>query len=102
MKKLALPVIVLVALALFVIACGGPAATPTPPPPAEILKAASTAMDKVDSVHIEMTMQMTMTAQGMTLNIPMTLSGDAKNPDRFKGTLKMDMMGQSLVADMVV
>jgi hypothetical protein len=102
MKRLALPVIVLIALALFVIACGGPAATPTPPPAADILNAATVAMDKVDSVHIDMTMQMTMTAQGMTLNIPMTLKGDMQNPDRFKGTLTMDMMGQSVKADMVV
>jgi len=102
MKKLALSVIVLVALALLVIACGGAAPTPTPPAAADILKAASTAMDGVDSVHIDMTMQMTMTTQGMTLQIPLTLVGDMKNPDRFKGTMKMEMMGQSVVADMIV
>jgi len=102
MKKLALPLIVLAALALFVIACGGTEPTPTPPPPEEILKAATAAMEEVDSFHIDMTLAMTMTAQGMTLNIPMTLAGDVQNPDRFKGTLSMDMMGQSLVADMVV
>jgi hypothetical protein len=102
MKKFALPVIGLVALALLVLACGGPAPTPTPQPPADILNAATAAMDKVDSVHIDMTLQMTMTAQGMTLNIPMTLAGDAQNPDRFKGTLTMEMMGQSIKADMIV
>ncbi len=102
MKKFALPVIVFVALALLVLACGGPEATPTPPPAADILTAATAAMEKVDSAHIDMTMQMTMTAQGMTLNIPITLKGDVQNPDRFKGTMSMDMMGQSVVADMVV
>jgi LppX_LprAFG lipoprotein len=101
MKKLALPAIVLVALALFVIACGA-TPTPTPPPAADILTAASTAMKAVDSVHIDMTMQMTMTTQGMTLQIPLTLVGDMKNPDRFKGTMKMEAMGQNLVADMIV
>jgi hypothetical protein len=102
MKKLALPVIGLAALALLLLACGGSAATPTPPPPADILKAANTAMEKVDSVHIDMTLQMTMTAQGMTLNIPITLKGDMQNPDRFKGTMAMEAMGESLRADMVV
>ena len=102
MKKLALSVIVLVALALLVIACGGAAPTPTPLAPADILKAASTAMEDVDSVHIDMTMQMTMTTQGMTLQIPLTLAGDMQNPDRFKGTMTMEMMGQSVVADMIV
>jgi LppX_LprAFG lipoprotein len=102
MKKLALSVIVLVALALFVIACGGAAPTPTPPAPADIFKTASTAMKDVDSVHIDMTMQMTMTTQGMTLQIPLTLAGDVQNPGRFKGTMTMEMMGQSVRADMVV
>ena len=108
MKKLALPLVVLVAITLLVIACGGPTATPvptatpTPPPAVEILKAASVAMEEVDSVHIDMTMQMTMTTQGMTLQIPMTLVGDMQNPDRFKGTLAMEMMNQSIRADMVV
>jgi hypothetical protein len=108
MKKLILPATVLVAIALLVIACGGPTATPvptatpTPPPVEEILKGAATAMEEVDSVHIDMTMQMTMTTQGMTLQIPLTLVGDMQNPDRFKGTMAMDMMGQSVRADMVV
>lgn len=104
MKKFILPVIVLVALALFVVACGDsePTATPTPPPAADILQAASTAMEEADSVHIDMTMQMTMTTQGMTLQIPLTLKGDMQNPDRFKGRMTMDMMGQSVIADMVV
>jgi hypothetical protein len=108
MKKLILPATVLVAIALLVIACGGPTATPvptatpTPPPVEEILKGAATAMKEVDSVHIDMTMQMTMTTQGMTLQIPLTLVGDMQNPDRFKGTMAMDMMGQSIRADMVV
>jgi len=102
MKKLALPGIVLVALALFVLACGGPTATPTPPPAADILNAATAAMEKVNSAHLDMTMAMTMTAQGMTLNIPVTLAGDMQNPDRFKGSMTMSMMGQELKIDMVV
>jgi len=101
MKKLVLPVIVLVALALLVIACGA-APTPTPPPAADILNAATAAMENLDSAHLDMTMAMTMTAQGMTLNIPITMAGDMQNPDRFKGTLAMEMMGQSIKADMVV
>ncbi|MBN1136183.1 MAG: LppX_LprAFG lipoprotein [Anaerolineae bacterium] len=102
MKKLVLPIIVLVALALFVIACGGPEPTPTPPPPADILNAATAAMEKIDSAHLDMTMAMTMTAQGMTLNIPITMAGDMQNPDRFKGKMSMSMMGQSMNVDMVV
>jgi len=102
MKKLALPIVILVALALFVLACGGPTATPTPPPAADILNAATAAMEKINSAHLDMTMVMTMTAQGMTLNIPVTLVGDMQNPDRFKGSMSMEMMGQSVNVDMIV
>ena len=102
MKKLALPIVILVALALFVLACGGPTATPTPPPAADILNAATAAMEKINSAHLDMTMAMTMTAQGMTLNIPMTLAGDMQNPDRFKGALSMSMMGQNINIEMIV
>jgi hypothetical protein len=101
MKKLVLPVIVLVALALIVIACGA-TPTPTPPPAADILNAATAAMENLDSAHLDMTMAMTMTAQGMTLNIPITMAGDMQNPDRFKGTMAMEAMGQSLNMDIVV
>jgi len=102
MKRLALPLVVLVALALVLLACGGPTATPTPPPAADILNAATAAMEKLNSSHLDMTMAMTMTAQGMTLNIPITLAGDMQNPDRFKGKMQMSVMGQSMDVEMIV
>ena len=104
MKKLVLPAISLVVLALLVIACGGAKATPTPtPPPAvDILNAATEAMKEVDSLHMEMTAQMTMTMSGMTLAVPMTFKGDVQNPDRVKGTLTMEALDQKVSMEMIV
>jgi len=104
MKKFVLPVISLVVIALLVIACGEPKGTPTPtPPPAvDILNAATKAMEEVDSLHMVMTVQMTMTMSGTEIVVPMTFEGDVQNPDRAKGTLAMEALGQKLNMEMIV
>jgi len=101
MKKLALPVIGLVTLALLVIACGSPP-TPTPPPPLDIFNAATEAAKEVDSVHYDMAAQVAITSEGTAMNMLMTLAGDIQTPDRFKGVMTMDMLGVSVKINMVM
>jgi LppX_LprAFG lipoprotein len=103
MKKLALPVIGLVALVLVVIACGGSAPVPTPPPAEEILNAADEAMSKLNSLHIDATMVVTITSEGFTAPfMAMTFAGNMQNPDRVMGTGTLAGPGGIFPFDMAV
>ena len=48
-----------------------------------------------------MDMQMKMTEEGVTLDIPMTFTGDFQPPDRLRGTVSMSMLGVTIESEMV-
>jgi hypothetical protein len=87
-----------------------PAPTPTPnpapalpPPPAESLLAASLeALAGVDSWHLDMEMNIAATLRGLTIEAPVTYTGDFQAPNRMEGTLSMRILGLTVGKDTVL
>ena len=74
-------------------ACGGKA-EPTPKNPEEIMKTAAQQLEGAKSISFDMEMQMTMGAQGQTMDLGVTMSADTiKEPLQVRGTMHMDMFG---------
>ncbi len=88
-----------------------PTATPIPEPTAaplpeltsaaEIIGAATAAMQEVDSFHFKMDMKIEADIQGMSLDVPMTFEGDYQAPDRFKGVMSISLGFISITTEMV-
>ena len=62
------------------------AATLSPGPGEIILENAIKAMAAVESFHFEVEAKLTITSQGVTLDVPIDLAGDFQAPDRTQGT----------------
>lgn len=77
-----------------------PTATPTLPSPQALLKSALADTD-AKSHHFEMDMQMKMTEEGVTIEIPMTFVGDYLPPDRMHGMVSMSVVGVTIESEMV-
>ena len=84
---------------LLLVACGGPASTPTAlptPTPTpkpltaqEYLKAMEDALNAAGTYHFDMNGAITLDlpSQDTKLDIPMTLAGDVQTPDRMQASL---------------
>jgi hypothetical protein len=73
-----------------------------PPSAQSILAASIDAMEGVGSWHIEMIGVMTMSYKGLTMDIPVTYTGDFSAPDRLEGRLSMDILWNKLERDTVL
>ena len=84
-----------------------PTLTPTPPltpPPAfaatptagplsaqDILQASAEAMDRVETFHFDMALLMSVESEGITLDLPMSYTGDFQAPDRSQGSISISL-----------
>ena len=119
--------VVLVVTILLVGACGEsasePAPTPTPSPmptptpmptpvsavlaapsapPGEILLASFVAMDAVGSFHFEMEAGVTAPDVGITTQIPLSLTGDFRAPDRMRAAATVSLGLFTVLSDIVI
>ncbi|UCF59665.1 MAG: LppX_LprAFG lipoprotein [Anaerolineaceae bacterium] len=85
-----------------------PSVTPTIPPspetlsPEAILEVAVTAMEELESFHFEMIIDMTVVSEGITIETPITFTGDFQAPDRLQGELTMQMLGLTIESEVII
>ena len=96
---------------LILVGCGGatvePTATPTilpSPTPLSakaILEMAVATMEELESYHFEMILQMTISSEGTTAEVPLTFIGDFKAPESLRGELTMEMLGLTIETEFI-
>ncbi len=81
-----------------------PTATPAPAPSAsvqDILDRSAEAMKALASFHFQMDAHMNVSAQGVTLDIPLNSTGDFQAPDRSRATTSMTIFGFAIQTETV-
>ena len=84
-----------------------PTASPTPLPTvapqsaATILEAASAAMEKLDSFHFDLEMEIKAGSEGLSFDIPFTFVGDFQAPGSSKGTISASILGFNIESEFV-
>ncbi len=81
-----------------------PAPTSTPAPSAsvqDILDRAAESMKALASFHFQMDARMNVSAQGVTLDIPLNSTGDFQAPDRSRATTSMTIFGFAIQTETV-
>jgi len=103
--------IVFTLITVMMVGCDGaviePTATPTVPPSptplssVTILESALATMEEVESYHFEMVLQMVISSEGTTMEVPLTFIGYFKAPDRLRGELTMELLGQMMETELI-
>ncbi|MBI4220977.1 MAG: LppX_LprAFG lipoprotein, partial [Chloroflexi bacterium] len=81
-----------------------PTPTPTPaaaPSPEQLAVAVKAAIEKAKSFHVDMTMDTTLTSQGLTLQVPFKFDGDFQAPGSMKGALTVAVLGFTIQSEFV-
>lgn len=83
-----------------------PEPTPTPvsvtaPAAAALAESMRVALDAAGSFHVDMDLDMTVSAQGLTLEIPFKFDGDYQSPDKMRGSLSASVLGFAIDTEFV-
>ena len=85
-----------------------PTAVPTPTPlpvaapaAAALAESMRAALEAAGSFHVDMALDMTVTAQGLTLEVPFKFDGDFQAPDKMRGSLSASVLGFSIDTEFV-
>ncbi|NIM95032.1 MAG: LppX_LprAFG lipoprotein [Anaerolineales bacterium] len=83
-----------------------PTETPTPtvtplPESNELLDASVRALEEARTFHFEMDMQMSISEEGMSMDIPLTFIGDMEQPDKMQAVMSMSILGMTLDIEMI-
>jgi hypothetical protein len=81
-----------------------PTPTPTPPPPSaeSILEASASALEEAGSWHMEADIQMEVAVQGLSVDVPFTMTMDFQAPDRSHATVSADLLGVALEMETII
>lgn len=75
--------------------------SPTPPSPEAMLEAANAAMAKVETYHFEMVIEMSVGMEGLTVDVPISFSGDYQAPDRMQALMSIEFLGISIETELI-
>jgi hypothetical protein len=79
-----------------------PTVTPTPLSPRAILEDALAAMNEADSYGFNIEMEMEISMEGLTLEVPFVLVGDYQAPDRLQCEITMTLLGETMVMEEII
>jgi hypothetical protein len=65
------------------------------------MEAALAASQGAESYHFEMDMQMAISSEGFTFDMPILFEGDYQAPDRLQGMMSMSLMGTTIETEMI-
>lgn len=83
-----------------------PTPTPTPvpvsgPAAAALAESMRAAIEKAGSFHVDMDLNMALSAQGLSLDVPFKFNGDFQAPDKMRGSLTASVLGFALNTEFV-
>jgi hypothetical protein len=81
-----------------------PTSTPVPvsgPAAAVLAESMRAALEKAGSFHVDMELNMAVSAQGLSLDIPFKFNGDFQTPDKTRGAITASVLGFALNTEFV-
>ncbi len=79
-----------------------PSPTPTPPNAAAYLEESLAALQTQTSFHFDMDISFVAEQGTLTINIPITFTGDVLTEGKFSGTISVAALGLNLISDIIV